>query len=1272
MDPYRRQYATDAAARRRRGERVVLQPAPAVVRRGRRPAAVVYDYTLQALLINGPTVYARCHVIALTGVVPRPLSEWTNIRIETFGVIPVVRLVIAPDVGPDVQPGQPVYLFNVDDARDRAMRSRIRFFILCHLQAYLFLAGVPGDVIAEGLSMTSNEVPYAELINEITVRFTLHKIVDNRNRWRVMTLQLRDWASFGRDVQEFNLAPAVNEGSDFPITANTGCTLLSIRFNIVGDARLPNRFVSIQENRRLRIRPPAVSQNQGNFIRNIGQARAIAGNAHLHQVYQNPLIQNPNVDLPQGGCRERILDLICDPRSVHLETKRSVKGNSHGLVIDLNNLVVWCPNVKNNNCFFACIKYIVLHENKSLRSKYISHIVGDRVDSWRKIIGAASKCLIDLKHIATFVDLVLHRAILITDENLNEIAFIKPTSYNEERMLVDGQRVVVRDTKPLELVLFREHFFVLMRKSLQQFSCSTCGDRNIVKIEKHICRPQKVQYYQQIVKKHLSYFDKRIIQNENINDANLFENLLFFDFETFFNGIKHQVYAVGCIHKHNDSEKYFSFTGPNCMETFMMYLEEMQKQGISLTLISYNGCNFDHYFLLENALTFNTPLNEFLMNKGRLLQLNFMNHKVLDMYNFLGPSSLDSNCESYGIKVRKSIFPHLYARKWEDLLYRGPPLGEEFYPERMRPQYREWVKDIVDFNYMQECEKYLEIDVQCLKELTIKFIRETWNQFSIYVPYYITLSQLAFDMWRSTLSPLVKLPLPTEPTLYDMINKSTYGGRCHFVKRAYTSPDANKAYDDIQDYLVDWDVVSLYPSSMMSMEFPYGELKHWNTGQGVQYLNDLVRTHSILPIGIYEVVVRSVPNHMVIPPLPRKNDKGHTVWDNEVTNIRQCYTSIDLYIGMRYGYTFEVISAYTWQEQGELFTSYITDIFNRKAEQDVYKKAKDPKYNPAARDVFKKLMNALYGKLMQKRQITDHKFMDDTDEDNKATWLAFLDSHANVEYQHIGEQMFMTGDRLNYSETITKPHYLGAFILSHSRIIMNTYYDLIDEERRKPALEACWRTSLENSMYYTDTDSLIVHSSKSDTLKDHIGSELGKLSDELSGGKIIEGYFLSPKVYCVKYIMSNNTVHEKIRAKGIPNYLLNMQSFRNMYYDNDPTRYDFSQMRRLQEVLNSTHEKQNMEPFTIVSVPDAHRTLNPNGTYGMPGTLGGRRILENVSDSVPLGFQAEADVFDVLKLLEDDEDKEDYEAQLNHHMDLLYETLRTQEGIADNDFENYD
>jgi hypothetical protein len=74
----------------------------------------------------------------------------------------------------------------------------------------------------------------------------------------------------------------------------------------------------------------------------------------------------------------------------------------------------------------------------------------------------------------------------------------------------------------------------------------------------------------------------------------------------------------------------------------------------------------------------------------------------------------------------------------------------------------------------------------------------------------------------------------------------------------------------------------------------------------------------------------------------------------------------------------------------------------------------------------------------------------------------------------------------------------------------------------------------------------------------------------------------------------------------------------------------------------------------------------------MPGTLGGRRILENVSDSVPLGFHAEADVFDVLKLLEDDEDKEDYEAQLNHHMDLLYETLRTQEGIADNDFENYD
>jgi hypothetical protein len=1087
---------------------------------------------------------------------------------------------------------------------------------------------------------------------------------------RTFQLPFSNWSAFRQEFDnDMTRLYTVNEasGSDTMDGRSGLCYLIQIVFSV--DTNVQTIL-------------PVANANEVNVTTRFptGQVQdlenAIVAPRNLRRLPPQVPFPRMRMRLPQGGCKDKIMDLLCDPRARHIETKRTVKGNSQGLVMDLNNLVVWCPNVKNNNCFFACVKYIVLHENKSLRSQNISHIVSDRVDSWRKMIGVNTKSLVDLQHIAAFVEIVLHRAVLIVDENLKEIAHIKPTVYNEQRVDVDGKKVTVRETKPLELVLFREHFFVLMRKSLQQYSCSTCGDRNIVKIDKHVCNASKVNYYQQAVKKHLAYFDKRVLQNADITDASLFDNMLFFDFETFFNGVKHQVYAVGLLHKTRDAEKYFSFTGPTCMETFMMYLEEMQAQNIALTLVSYNGCNFDHYFILENALTYNTALNEFLMNKGRLLQLNFMNHKVLDMYNFLGPSSLDANCESYGIQVRKHIFPHLYARKWEDIDYDGPPLGEEYYPDRMRPKYREWVKTVTRFHFMEECEYYLRLDVHCLKELSVKFITEMWNQFNIYVPFYITLSQLAFDMWRSTLNPRIRLPLPTDSVLYDMINKATYGGRCHFVKRSYVSPDLNKPYAEIQDYLVDWDVVSLYPSSMMSAEFPFGEMKRWNTKDDVADLNFLYRNKERLPIGIYEVRVRYVPSHMVIPPLPRKNAKGHTVWDNQLSDEIQCYTNIDLCIGLRYGYMFDFVSGYSWEESGELFTAYITDIFDRKAQQDVWKNTKDPMYNPAARDVFKKLMNALYGKLMQKRQVTDHKILDESDPESRTSWLQFLDSHANVEYQYMGDQMFMTGDRMNYSETITKPHYLGAFILSHSRVIMNTYYDMIDSERLKTPDTACWRTSLDNSMYYTDTDSLIVHSVKNDIIQQHVGSKLGMLSDELSGGKIIEGYFLSPKVYCVKYVKPDGSIHEKIRAKGIPNYLLTMQSFKNMYYDNDPTRFDFTQMRRLQEALNSTQEEQGMQPFTIVSVLDAHRTLNPNATYGTAGTLGGRKILENISDSVPLGFEAPKDAFDVLKLLEDEDavqDEIDYQKELDAEIDMLFDTLRTQIGMdVDADLENYD
>ena len=955
--------------------------------------------------------------------------------------------------------------------------------------------------------------------------------------------------------------------------------------------------------------------------------------------------------VPGGGCRDNVEELMCYSYTSRMDglpsldsTKRQIKGNSQGVLLDLNNMVVWCPNVKNNNCFFACVKYYLVcranEREKAGRPTLVDALVSDRVDKWRQNLGIPVKCLITFQHIRTFVDSYLHRHVVIFDEHHRKITEFIPETYAS----YIGEGGVHYHREPINIVLFREHYFILHRATLQQFSCEACGLRNIINIEKHICSATRLTYFQQKIQRVIKYEDKRPIRHSEVTaKAHLFENFLFYDFETFFNGVKHQVYAVGLCHWKANHEKYYAYYyGMSALDEFMSYLEQSFHMGEELTLVSYNGSNFDHYFVLEHQIKYGLPMDEFLMNKGRLLQINFWNHKVLDLFNFLGPVSLDANCESYQIPVRKGVFPHLYAKVWQDVLYQGPPLGEDMYPLHMRAAYNASEKPLI-FDFKQECLTYLASDVECLVQLTEKFVTAMWEEFQIFVPHYLTLSQVAFELWRTTLNPLWSIPIPDDPKLYDCVNQSTYGGRCHFVKRCFTtSHPEGTPYDQLTDYLVDLDVVSLYPASMIFEKYPCGKMSLLNNSADMEVMQAMLENGQVLPMGIFHVSV-CPPTHLIVPPLPRKNDKGHTVWDLRPSES-QYYTNVDLETGQRYGYQFCIKSAYVFDSHAPLFVDYIRQVFTKKAEQDVFKSSKSSEYNPAKRELFKKMMNALYGKMMQKRQSTEHEFVDENDDGDHEKWLKFLDKHSHVEYHPMGENLMMlTGDKLDFKKTVSKPHYLGAFILSYSRQIMNRYFDIFDTERLKKQAEYDWQKAIEGSFYYTDTDSLIVHSSQMDAAKDEIGKKLGELADELSGGKIIEGYFLSPKLYCVKYMLPDGSLHIKKRAKGIPNHLLDMSHFRDMYHNNDPARYDFVQLRRIQESLNKPQETNAMQPFTIISVLDAHRTLNQHGTYGVEGDLGGRRILADVKRSVPFGF--EIPVYEAVMSDDTSFDQDDFEAE---------------------------
>lgn len=941
-----------------------------------------------------------------------------------------------------------------------------------------------------------------------------------------------------------------------------------------------------------------------------------------------------------GGCRDNVHDIIemsalgrHRPDEAVPALKRR-RGNSIGIQVDLNNMRVWCPNVKNNNCFFACVKHACALEASLDKSNLQGPAATERIDVWRKRLGVPMNTLISFRHVDEFVRRIFHRVIDIFDEHGVRIAHITPDH--------------VDPTLPvLEFVLFREHYFVLLDKTLERFHCQYCGRRNLKTLDGHKCAVARQKFFQLKKKKVVQFLDPLVEQDlpfpkDVLSSSERWPNILFFDFETFFDGAGHRVYAVGCLHwDEKGEEKYFSFYGEPAMENFVMFLEHEFERGQALTLVSYNGAGFDHYFILEQQLKQLLTPEGFILSRGRLLQVTFWGHKCLDLYNFLGPASLDSNCIAYQVPIRKHVFPHLFPRSFRDVEYRGPVLGDHCYPQRMREEVQAWKATLSEdyvFDFEKECEFYLRRDVECLMELGKRFMKSVWEQFSIFLPNYLTLSQMAFDLWRGTLDKAWQLPLPVEADFYEAINAATYGGRCHFVKRHFCSshPDGTP-YADIDDFLVDLDVVSLYPASMKGNLYPVGAYQHWQDERSVHTWATMYADGIALPLAIWRVECVP-PTHLIVPALPKKhNERKTTCWENTPSES-QWYTTIDLEIGRAHGYAFIFHEGYVWEHAAPVFDTYIDMMFHRKSEQDVFKSSKDSRYNPAARDVFKKLMNALYGKMMQKRQSTSHLFLESgtSDDTQQEQWVDFLEDHMGIEYKELGDMLLVTGERVEFAAGISKPHYLGAFVLSYSRRIMNEYFDLLDPLRVRPD-EGTWLDSMDNSFFYTDTDSLIVHQRHMAKVSHKMGSSLGQLADELGGGKIVEGFFLSPKLYCVKYVTPDNQTHFKVRGKGIPNSMLHMDHFRKMFMENEPVKYEFTQLRKVQADLNAKQEEQGVRPFSIVSLLDASRTLNRDGTYAKAGMLGGRVVMDDVSLSLPVGFEKFGSTIDDLLVLLEEE-----------------------------------
>jgi hypothetical protein len=290
-------------------------------------------------------------------------------------------------------------------------------------------------------------------------------------------------------------------------------------------------------------------------------------------------------------------------------------------------------------------------------------------------------------------------------------------------------------------------------------------------------------------------------------------------------------------------------------------------------------------------------------------------------------------------------------------------------------------------------------------------------------------------------------------------------------------------FEDIDDYLIDADVNSLYPAAMMN-QYPMGvpiKLKSKTLG----YFNNFVKKENKCPkFGIYRV--QYIANkHLLDGILPRR-EEGRLKWD--LKDSEGVYNSVDIDNALLQGYQIKLLEGYYWNKTEMVFDDYIQFLYDFK---------KHATKGSARYTLAKLMMNGLYGKTIQRPILDENAIIH-----KKEEFISLHIKYGGVEMslQSDGSYYVTYQNEALLKRKITKPCYLGSFILGYSRRIMLGYLEKTNPYFNSNQLEK----QLENSPYYTDTDSIQIHHRNLENLT--LNKEIGGISDDLGDNcKILYG-----------------------------------------------------------------------------------------------------------------------------------------------------------------------
>ena len=612
-------------------------------------------------------------------------------------------------------------------------------------------------------------------------------------------------------------------------------------------------------------------------------------------------------------------------------------------------------------------------------------------------------------------------------------------------------------TDQYELIILHEHYLLITEKLNR---CEDCGK---TWLKQHTCNEKRKQFWAYKNGKKIVKPATKKIRTEPID----YNNIIYYDFETFTPNNQFEVYASGYYDP--ITKKAERFYGKNSIKDFVSYMNKQEGK----TFIAHNGARFDCYFLVNEMLKQEIPVENIIMNNGAIMTYQFgEGNKLLDSCCFIS-SKLGDAGKSFKIPEQywKSEFDHTKIKSWEDTE-----------------------------KYRQEVIDYLDLDIYCLKYVWEAFSDKIYNNFKIHTIDFITTSSMTYALWSTWNDKVIYIPHEDELTF---IQRSTYGANVYPVKKHFKSNEydeivsGEKDYNDLKDYLMIMDVVSLYPTSMLN-KYP--------AGKG-SWVNEIIPDK----MGLYEIDFEP-PKDIMFSQLPRKLNGGIIHSLDVGTGV---YNSVDIARAIDAGYKItKVHKGLVWETKEEIFAPYIRDVFKMKC----MAKEEDDDVMYA---ISKLLLNGLYGKTLQKPIFQKTEIIN-----NHKDAIKFINGHNKINNVEILNDKFVLYNGEvepdDKEDAITKPTQLGSFVLAYSRTIMYDIIKAIDPTLKTPCF------------YYTDTDCLHIHQKDMPKVEHLLGDELGLMNSDLKNeGRIIEGIYLAPKQYSVCYIGNDNKIVGKYKCKGI-------------------------------------------------------------------------------------------------------------------------------------------